>query len=132
MSESELISELKKRGCDKIIDWRDRSRFPLQDIECGIVFVIACWSGQAKVGLYALANAIGKCQSKPTLFLVDNDQIDEPWMSSFFHHDKGTSALHGFGECLFIKGGTVQRSMTRLYDVTEEQLIESIKELRIV
>jgi hypothetical protein len=128
---NDLLQELKNRGCEKIVDLRESARFELKSIDCGIVFVIANWSGPAKIGLFNLADAIATCAVKPKVILVDIDKIDVAWLSAFFHRNKKVSALHGFGEILLVKDGKILKQSTRLHEQNQSELHDLLELLSI-
>src|SRR5262245_7052771 len=89
------------------------------DIESGIVFVHAAWSGASILAFRALNKAIAKCAdtSGLQLFVIDTDS---PFADEWWKVTGDTPA--GAGETYWIKGGQIRARMRAYSDVDAVQV----------
>jgi hypothetical protein len=115
---------LTERGCNNVRILIDETKVEVANLGSAIIFVNAPWSGPCKAGLITLARAIAEFQKQPLLILLDTERLDCQWIGQFFTN---ASPLHGYGEALWIKNGTVICTTTFRKSISSEQLRELIE-----
>jgi hypothetical protein len=77
----------------------------IQDIKCGILFVMAFWSGPSIKAFNQLTEVVNRLDPDGTLEFV---VIDTDGAERFYDHPEFKEILRGAGEAAWIRDGVIQ------------------------
>jgi len=88
----------------------------LDQLDTGIFFILAWWSGPAHIALDRLAKAILKADpgGRLELIIADTDGIPELYEHRLLH-----GKIHGYGECVWKKRGEVLATLFRVGEIKD-------------
>lgn len=99
------LKKLSKLPIERIRYVPDAETSLIGDIECGILFIMAFWSGPSVKAFNQLTEIINRLDPDGTLEFV---VIDTDGAQEFYEHPDFKGKLHGAGEAAWIKDGLIQ------------------------
>jgi hypothetical protein len=96
----------------------------LNDIDCGLVFVMAFWSGPSRQAFQQVKSLLRKVDSECRLELV---VVDADGCPNLYEHPLFRGAMSGAGETAWVKGGVI-RAVT-VFGFSKAAFIENTNEL---
>lgn len=97
MNIAEVIARHSPPGTQHATHWQGNH---LSEIDSGILFVLAIWSGQSLAALKMLTTHLGQLEAPPKLLVTDIDSMPEAVA-------KLLGPLRGLGETYWIRRGAV-------------------------